>query len=560
MSLRFLSSVRPAPEGFEACVLTKRHLLGGGPLALYAQSEEEVFRVLPDARERLEGVLITTARRVTQVRLGRLFWHLCAPVEALPSLRSMLELALGAIETAGQLREKSVETDCLVSRLQQDLQNTRGDYTRVTGTLLHELGRSKAFAADSQRAAAAAGFVAEASRILTESLDYHDTLGRLARHAIPFLADWCVVDVVEDQRLRRVAGSHADPGKAWLLEELASRVASGPAVYPGARAVESKKTVRLPEMTEEVIRAHASDGRVVEIVGRLGTRSLIAVPMIVHGHALGAITLASGRAESASDDRRVGLAEEVARRAALAVENARLFLQAQEAVRLRDEFLSVASHELRTPVTSLLLTVQGLRRGAERLPPARLTSVWELLERECARLAGLIDQMFTVGRIHLDNLGLQLGAVDLAALVRSVADRLGPVFSGAGCEVTLRAPPSLSGRWDAAKLEHVVTSILANAVKFGAGRPIEIGVDLADGGARLWVTDHGIGIASQDLPHVFEKFSRAVSARSYGGLGLGLYIAHHLVESQGGTIRAESEPGRFTTFTVELPLQGTSAA
>ncbi|MGC4122158.1 MAG: HAMP domain-containing sensor histidine kinase [Myxococcales bacterium] len=559
MSLRFLSSVRPVPEGFEACAVTKRHLLGGGPLALHAQSAQEVFQVLPDARDRLQGVLITPAPQVTQTRLGRLFWHLTAPTEALPSLRSLLEACLGAIETAGALREKGVEMDWLADRLRHDLQNTRADYTRVTGTLLHELGRSKAFAADSQRAAAAAAFLAEASRLLTESLDYHGTLGRLARLAIPFLADWCVIDVVEGPQLRRVAGSHADPGKAWLLEELSARHVAGR--YPAARAVEGKRTVMLSELNEEVLVAHGADARIKEIIGRLGARSLIAVPLVLHGSALGAITFVSSRPDFVFDEHRVGLAEEVARRAALAVENARLFEQAQEAVRLRDEFLSVASHELRTPVTSLLLTLQqGLRRGASNLPAARQDAIWALLERECTRLAGLVDQMLTVGRIHLDNLGLQLGETDLAAIVRAVAERLRPAFSDAGCEIRLRAPATLPGRWDAAKLDHVVTSILSNAVKFGPGRPIEIGVDPAGTTARLQVTDHGIGIASQDLPHVFEKFSRAVSSRSYGGLGLGLYIARHLVESQGGTIHAESVPDRFTTFTVELPLQGPSAA
>jgi signal transduction histidine kinase len=144
--------------------------------------------------------------------------------------------------------------------------------------------------------------------------------------------------------------------------------------------------------------------------------------------------------------------------------------------------------------------------------------------------------------------------VDLVAVVHAVVERLERALSHGGCALEMRAPASVVGRWDPERLDYVVMSILFNAIKFGAGRPIEIRIDVNDGRAVLAVTDHGIGIPADALPHIFEKFSRAVSSRHYGGLGLGLYIARHIVEALGGSVRAESVRDAFTTITVELPV------
>jgi signal transduction histidine kinase/integral membrane sensor domain MASE1 len=407
-----------------------------------------------------------------------------------------------------------------------------------------------------QRDAAESQLLAEASTTLTESLDYEATLSRVARLAVPVLADACVVDIVEGDRLRRIAGSHVDPTREPLLRELAESAPKDMnAPHAAAQALRTQQTILLTELTDEIVKRYVSDGRHERALRALDIGSALIVPLIAHGHAFGAITFVRARASPRYGPREVALSEELARRAAVAVENARLYQEAQDSIRVRDEFLASASHELRTPLTSLVLSAQRLASGKET-SLERVRGVAKRVDEQAARLTRLVDDMVTAGHVHLGRLSLSLGDVDLVAVTRGATEALGGVLNKAGCPVELRVHGSVHGRWDGQKLGHVVTNLLVNAMKFGAGKPIEIDIDEADGTARLVVTDHGIGIDAESLPHVFEKFERAPAARMYGGLGIGLYIARALVGALGGTIRAESVQGRETRFTVALPVLG----
>ena len=270
---------------------------------------------------------------------------------------------------------------------------------------------------------------------------------------------------------------------------------------------------------------------------------------------MGVLTLASaspGRFGPAD----LELAAEIGRRAALIIDNARLLRETQQAVRLRDEFLSVASHELRTPVTSLRLTVETLLRLADgRRPPSAETLRQSLTRAKhgADRLKRLADELLDVARIDRGPLELTPARVDLRAVARQVIDDLGFELAGARCEVRLDAPAPVVGAWDTSWLEQVLTSLLTNALKFGANRPIDVVVRNAGEVAELAVRDHGVGIEPSRQPFVFDRFVRAVSARHYGGLGLGLYIARRAVRAHGGEIRLESTQGQGATFTVTLP-------
>lgn len=229
--------------------------------------------------------------------------------------------------------------------------------------------------------------------------------------------------------------------------------------------------------------------------------------------------------------------------------------QLREAVRLRDEFLSIASHELRTPITSLQLMVQGLTRGIVPPSPENTLRTFALAERQIGRLSRLIDELLEVSRIQSGKVGFSLEQVDLVATVRDVLQRFEADLGRARCAVTLTGDASVIGCWDRSKVEQILTNVLSNAMKFGAGKPIEITVEESPPGTgRVVVTDHGIGIAPDRLPNIFERFERAVSSREYGGLGLGLYIVRTLVHGLGGTVRAQSLPGSGSTFTIELPV------
>jgi PAS domain S-box-containing protein len=233
---------------------------------------------------------------------------------------------------------------------------------------------------------------------------------------------------------------------------------------------------------------------------------------------------------------------------------------AEEAVRLRDEFLSIASHELRTPLTSLQLAIQSLQqRLARGMDVERVRSAVALSGRQIKRLADLVDMLLDVSRIQAGRLELSRASVDLRELVDEVVTHLGDQIRQSGSALAVRAEQPVIGRWDPHRLEQVVTNLLTNAIKFGEHAPIEIAITAEDRIARLSVTDHGIGIPVEVQAQLFERFRRGVSSRYYGGLGLGLYITRTIVEAHGGRIRLSSEVGRGSTFCVELPLSAESA-
>ncbi len=230
---------------------------------------------------------------------------------------------------------------------------------------------------------------------------------------------------------------------------------------------------------------------------------------------------------------------------------------AEEAVRIRDEFLSIASHELKTPLTSLQLQIESLQRIVQRESDARagdkvqrkLTAVAGQVERLTALVANLLD----VSRLGAGKLELVLAEVALGDVVREVAARLADQAERAGATLTLAIDERVRGVWDPMRLDQVVTNLVSNALKYGAGKPVELGVSWRGGLARLEVRDHGIGIAPVDAERIFARFERAVSAQHYGGLGLGLYITRQLVHAHGGTVVVESTLGEGACFVVELP-------
>jgi signal transduction histidine kinase len=274
---------------------------------------------------------------------------------------------------------------------------------------------------------------------------------------------------------------------------------------------------------------------------------------------LSLVTATPGRRYGPAD---LELAVEVARRASTAIDKARLYREAQDAIRLRDEFLSIASHELRTPMTSLTLSLQTLLHAiaaGKALDPKTISGLVDLAVRQGERLTRLIQDLLDVSRIETGQLRLTITTVDLDELVREVVARFAPDLARARCEAVVSSERRAIGQWDRSLLDQVASNLLSNAIKFGAGKPIELRTGEDHGTAWLSVTDHGIGIDPTSQSRIFERFARAVSAQHYGGLGLGLYISRKLVEAHHGTIRVDSEPGRGSTFTVALPCAPPSA-
>ncbi|RKH05560.1 sensor histidine kinase, partial [Corallococcus sp. CA053C] len=233
--------------------------------------------------------------------------------------------------------------------------------------------------------------------------------------------------------------------------------------------------------------------------------------------------------------------------------------QLQHAVSLRDEFLAVASHELKTPLTPLQLKLQSLVKDARTAPSLevlreRVVRTAETVSGQVRKMTALINDLLEVTQFTGPAAPLQLENVDLTTVVRGVVEQWRPQAAKAGCELVVEAAPGVVGHWDRHRLEQVTTSLLSNALKYGAGSPVTLRVEKTDGKARLTVKDEGIGIAPGALLTIFEKFTRAVSTRHYGGLGLGLFITRQIVEAHHGRLWAESEPGQGATFIVELPM------
>ncbi|WP_257451963.1 ATP-binding protein [Archangium lipolyticum] len=255
----------------------------------------------------------------------------------------------------------------------------------------------------------------------------------------------------------------------------------------------------------------------------------------------------------------MGLCAEVTEQVLARREVEALASDLQQALQIRDDFLSVASHELKTPLTSLQLQLQLLWRSLPALDangnphPARKRVEASL--RPAERLHQLVNNLLDVSRIRAGRLALERETVDLASLLQDVVSRAEADAAGAGCSLVLHPSPPIIGRWDRLRLEQVVTNLLSNAIKYGAHHPVEMAVVQEGSSARLTVRDHGIGIAPDSQARIFQRFERAVSERHFGGFGLGLWICKQIVDSLGGDIRVESLPGQGATFTVSLPLE-----
>jgi signal transduction histidine kinase len=230
----------------------------------------------------------------------------------------------------------------------------------------------------------------------------------------------------------------------------------------------------------------------------------------------------------------------------------------QRAVRVRDDFLSMASHELRTPLTSLKVHIQGALRAATRrnedpVPVSQYVAKLETLEHNVTRLAQLVDSLLDISRINAGRLDFELAEVDLAAVVREVATRFSEEAARAGCPLVVRTDQRVVGQWDRGRLDQVVTNLLTNALKYAPGAPVEISVRQEESHATLEVCDQGIGIREEDRHRIFERFERAVPHENYSGFGLGLWIVNEIVTGLGGSVTVESAPGKGAIFRVQLP-------
>jgi PAS domain S-box-containing protein len=398
-------------------------------------------------------------------------------------------------------------------------------------------------------------FLADASAVLTRSLDSETILAGLARLPLPDLADWCVIDVADDGGLRRIQAAHRDPDLDELVQTLLRYPPQPGRPHPSLTVMETGQPELIEAVSEAFLEAIAADGEHLSVLRRLGLRSLLVIPLVARDRTLGAFVLVStdpARPYGADD---LLLAQEIGRRAALAVDNARLFREAQDAVAARDEVLAVVSHDLGNPLSAIRVSTRVADRLLEhgRLEPARE-------QLDAVRTAGLqmerlIRDLLEIRRIESGRLRLVQRPERVEQLLDDAVQSMRPLADEQGITLVRRLGPGLPEmiRVDADRIRQIFSNLVGNALKFTpTGGTITVGAEAEDGSVVFSVNDTGPGLEPDELPHVFDRFWQARHQGSHG-VGLGLSIAKGLAEAHGGGVAVESEVGRGSRFSFSVP-------
>lgn len=409
-----------------------------------------------------------------------------------------------------------------------------------------------------------AAFMTRATDVLMASLEPERTLRTLAQLCVPELGDWCAIDlVIEGTSYVRVAVQHSDPAKVQMVFDLDEKYRARPETDPILDVMRNGRSHVMFEITDEFLVAAAIDDEHLELARSLGLRSWIVAPMLARGRIIGTLSVVTAESGRRYEDDDVRLVEELARRAAMAVDNARLYGEAGAANRAKDEFLATLSHELRTPLTAIsgwaaMLKIGSLDDETKQLAVDTIAS--------SARAQGeLIDELLELSRVVAGKFELEIDTVDLARLCEELTIAARPAAEAKQIRLTsVVAERPLAMQGDERRLRQVLWNLITNAVKFtDTGGAVTIDASRHDETVQVRVSDTGLGIAPEFLPHVWERFRQADASatRAYGGLGLGLTVARQFVELHGGRIFATSEGlGHGATFTIELPVRAIATA
>jgi signal transduction histidine kinase len=396
-------------------------------------------------------------------------------------------------------------------------------------------------------------FLGEASRVLAESLDYERTLRTVARLAVPEIADWCIIDLLRDDgTLVRVATEHRDPNREGLAAALHHNPPRNDAVSGAPNVVRTGVTEHVVRMSESVLRQRERDQERLSILTSLGLNSTICTPLVARERVLGAITLSTavGRDLTLDD---VRMTEDLARRAAVAIDNARLHDDAQRALRAREEILAIVTHDLRTPL-SAVVAAASLLTSMDSVDPNgdRIRQRGETIQRAAQHMSRLVQDLTDLAQIDSGRLAIEGIVENPADIVREAVEALEPVVMRRGGTLHAQTSSNLPRvSLDRDRVRQVLANLVGNASKVGASK-ITIGADVHGADLVFWVADDGPGIPPEDLPRMFDRFWRGRGTQ-YKGSGLGLPISNGIVKAHGGRMWIESTVGAGSTFFFSLP-------
>lgn len=412
--------------------------------------------------------------------------------------------------------------------------------------------------AERKRAEEVDRFLSEASRTLSGSLEYEQVVRSVPRLLVPLLADFCILNLGgSNGDVRRIAMLHRDPDKAPLLDALRPFTPQAGGRLGVPRVLRTGEPELVPEVTGAWLRAVSRSDEHLRAIQALRITSELIVPLRARGRVIGAITCdyaESGRRYTEED---VIIIEDLAGRVALALENANLFRQTQQAVRARDEVLRIVAHDLRNPLHGIMLGAQHLLR---RLPEERAECAAEraqlgLIRRQVERADALIDDLLDVARAQAGRLTVERTAEAPAALMQQSVELHGPLAAEKGVQLAFDVAPDLPRiSVDRRRILQVLANLIGNALKFtGSGGRVTVRADSAGDEVRIFVTDTGPGIPADQLPHLFDPFWQARTG-TRDGAGLGLAIAKGIIDAHGGRLWVESEEGKGTTFAFSIPI------
>lgn len=419
---------------------------------------------------------------------------------------------------------------------------------------------SQAARAKAEMAERRCSFISQASKVLASSLDYQTTLNSVARLVVPFLADYCLIHKLEpDGQMLLVAAIHQDSQKQELMDEL-SRLYQITIQNPNsftAQVLRTGEPILVSDTSSVIPESITQDARLLQIQRTLDPKSFMVLPLAARGQILGTFVLATAESNRRYNQSDLSLALDLAHRAAMAIDNAQLYCQAQESNRLKDEFLLTLSHELRTPLNVILGWAQMLL--VRNLDEKTIRQGIETIERKARAQVRIVYDLLDVSRLIAGKLRLNRDWVELSLVINEAIDNLRLATSSKSIRLESHFDSSVGLiRGDSERLRQVLWNLLSNAIKFTPiGGRVEIRLQRVDNYAQIQVSDTGQGIVPNFLPYVFDRFRQAdgTTTRTHPGLGVGLAIVRYLVELHGGTVQAFSEgEGKGATFTIKLPI------